>query len=390
MPTRISALILFASLATLGISSSHAQQCANICLSALKEAAYDETKVFDKSKSEQHYRNSFCDAVHKKQQNNSSVSGDLLTDYFYGSMTSDQSSLAEYDHTYCQSTSLDSSYSLDYSFWSKVVKSDALDKFNSCMKICRPPNGLHVDQESLDTCHFVAKASYTPGSSSNQQYARMNHDANLVNASCENIPYKGLKIQQQEMTFKCTRFGRDGSFVVMDTDQGGAVITVPPLPLPAKPVEPPPPPKWDTVDPDTNKPYTATFQVHKVAIPTLPGAVCAGGTCYQTLSVPAGGLISDAKNVSWDCVSGFNEDHHAFCGWSVNRQHKYDADVVVNGGSFTWYRVYETAQDMVETYTVTYAMPHRPTAAELQFKKDMAEYNRQASSDPCPWTSKVQ
>jgi hypothetical protein len=302
-------------------------------------------------------------------------------------MTDDRSQLAEYDHTYCQSTSLDTSYSRDYSFWAKIVKGDALGKFNSCMQICKPPNGLMSDAQVLDTCHFVAKVKFVPTSSENPNFAKMDRDADLVNASCDSVPYKGQKIAAQEIPVKCTRFGRDGSFLILATSQGGAVISVPAIPPPAKPAPIPDPPQFDSAD-AKGQPYVATFQIVKGQVRTTPGVTCAGNTCTGTFKVPAGGVIPDVNHVDYSCGGGVNQNNDPFCAWSYHRPPGGGnvKDVAVNGDTLTWYRYYNTDKDMIETYTVRYDMPHTPTAAEVQYAKDMEEYKKQLAIDPCPWT----
>lgn len=374
------------------IAPALAQNGADVCLAALKTAAHDEYSVNEKTDWEQHFHHAFCDALHKKQQNNSSQSGDLLTDAIFLHLQSDQSSLAEYDHTYCASTAIDTSYALQYSFWSKVVHGDALSKFNECMRIVTPSSGLITSSQNLDTCHFAAKIKYVPSGSNNQRFARVKRDATLLNASCGSIPYKGQKITAAEIPVSCTRFGRTGSFVILDTDQGDAVISAPDLPLPAMPGPPPDAPKWDSADPITGQPYKAVFSIQKglIGAGKYPNVSCIGAgwtNCQGSFSLPAGALIPNEANILYQCGSGSNEDGHAYCGWSYNRDpHKgYAGDVVVTGNSFTWYRRYNTDKDMLETYTVSFLMPHQKTRVELQYERDIATYRKEVMTNPCPW-----
>jgi len=364
-----------------------AQSRPDLCLQALKAAAYNEYKVTEKSSWEQHFHHAFCDAVHKKEQNQSSTSGDFLTDALFLHLQDDRSSLQEYDHTYCESTSLDTRYDLEYSFWSKVVAGDALGKFNECMKIVTPTNGLITDVQTLDQCHFNASVKFTPTSPKNQQFARMNHDATLLNASCGKIPYKSQKIDEAGIPVTCARFGRQGSFIVLDTDQGPAVISVPDLPLPQKPPAIAAPPEWDDVDPATNRPYAQDFNVNWPGVPA--GTTCnplgSGWTqCSGKFSLPAGAVVSA---VSYACSSGYTDKGDQYCHWSYHRDNAQGraGDVALDSNSFTWYRRYNTGSGMSETYHATYKVPHKKTAAENQYDKDLAEYDQKVKENVCPW-----
>ena len=161
---------------------------------------------------------------------------------------------------------------------------------------------------------------------------------------------------------------------------------MPPVPLPPKPAAIPDPPQFDSVDPTTNQRYIAIFKVYKHTLGT--SGLCAGNTCAQTLSVPENGVIPSADNITYECSSGKNQNGDYFCGWSYNPAGGRGKNVTVTGGSFTWRRFYDTDQDMVETYTVNYLMPHKATITELQYRKDLAEWQKKAAVDPCPWDSK--
>ncbi len=370
--------------------SSHqlaAQDRPDLCLQALKVAAYNEYKVNQTSSSDERFHHAFCDAVHTKEQDQSETSGDLLTAAFFLSLKNDQSSLKEYEHTYCETTSYSSRYDLEYSFWKRVVNGDALAEFNKCMEIATPTSGLIGGSKALGQCGFEATIKFVPASPKNQQFARMSKDAALINADCKTIPYKNQKIDEAGMPITCKRFGRDDSFIVLFTDQGPYTIAAPSMPAPEKPAAIPAPPLWDDNDPKTNQPFSQDFIV---AWPSqMAGGQCSPGgagwtNCSGTLSVAPAGVIT---SVSYVCSSGYTDKGDQFCHWSYNRlaEKGRDPDVSVNGANFTWYRRYNTSSGMSETYHVQFKMPHQKNAIEQQYDQAMQDYQARVKENVCPW-----
>jgi hypothetical protein len=94
--------------------------------------------------------------------------------------------MQQYDHTYCSDQTLNTSYALDYCFWSKIVNGDALGKFNECMRIVTPHTGLIYESASWSGCSFSATVKFVPSSNTNQQYALKTgrHDIECLLPKC--------------------------------------------------------------------------------------------------------------------------------------------------------------------------------------------------------------
>ena len=395
MPLRsaISLLVLCLGLSATVAPAAAQDQCQQTCLSALEASAYNETKVTESTTNHHTFVQRFCDAVHQRLQNKTSVESDTLTAYFFNTLNVNNETLSQYDRLYCQSSFDETDYSKAYSFWSKVANDNDLDKFNGCMRICNPGVGIATEVQQRGPCGYVVTVKYNPANDGDKTNPVVTRDSVLFNASCRNAPYHGQSIPvggTSGLNIECTRFGFSGSFVSFSTNKGPVVAGPNDLPAPKKPEPPVMQTSMQDTD-ETGKQYVTSCAISNTSWRATHGPC---DTCSGTCSVQEGGIIPNVSYIDYTCNSGANEHNDSYCGWSYNpgpeRGRGKNVVVLGNTNYFTWYRWWQTGAPLTDVYTIRYQMPRSICVSgdcpPEKYKADLAEYQKAMSVNPCPWT----
>ena len=354
---------------------------ALVCLEGLKAAARDEYGFNDTAQSRREFHTAFCEAVKQKLQSNTSVGLSIPVAKMLASLDASHEQLSEFQRNYCRQDSSLEEFFRSTQVVQSLVHGDPLSRFNECMRIADRKNGITAQTQPIDRCSFAVTARYDRTAEKNPATAPVKGTPAVFNGHCSNVP---RVLSAQDRTFTCRRSGWAGTTVLFDTEQGPVFVQTDDLERPARPEEPKIP-ATDTVS--TPIPVTKSSLACAANMHDNEWRNCSG-----PLTAPAGATIT---NVSYACSGGQNQNGDNYCNWSYHRDPAKgrQADVQWSGNTANWYRRYNTPQDVSETYTITYTIPHTPSADETkrlnQYAADLQAWTTALAADPCATSSKT-
>lgn len=331
------------------------------CVDAARLTARNYYRLESHVAWERYFHDAFCEAVHRKQTNNTSVGvAGVLADILKAIVNVSVDQLDEFDRNYCRQTSSFEQFTRSISVWQSVVEAGAQKEFTNCLKTALQNGGsLGVKTEAKETepdaCNFTLETSYHRSARSNPSSASLEGKPIFIGATCAR---PRNPIDETTQTVACKRTGWGPVQVAFDTSQGPIYAELAARKPPARPVLDPPVPDAD------KRQYQ--FNQEKLKMWACTGNMKDGDVrfCGISSTVPDGGK---AVSVTYVCQAANNY----WCNWS-------DTVIAPSGdgrtvaGSIT----YRTPRDLNHIFTVTYEVPHAKTPEELERIAKYAEQTR--------------
>lgn len=216
-------LFVILSVMMLAVFTCHAQS-ADRCADVLRSGIFNENRSFNQSNYSSKLKDALCQSADSSSGSSSGGGGSLSYGLFSAGGQYNQQHAQALKQMYCHQGSSDLSSSDVNWMMQRIASQYVLDAWSRCME-GPAHSGLVGRIDDVNGANFNFKVRWIPAFGVNSTTAT---SFAVKGASCDPVIIaNNVRIGTEEMTQPCTRNGHEGVSVVVNTDHGSAVGTLP-------------------------------------------------------------------------------------------------------------------------------------------------------------------